>query len=248
MDLKLFLVSAILFSSSQLVFSQNASEEEAVKKVVRFETESSLKRDSVAWKDQFIQDEHTTRMVAGNGFIFNSIGWNNFGPIIIHFMKEDPKPSRFSHIEHSNFIIKISENLAWLAYDQRLSAPGNDSIPATQTREMRTLEKENQQWKIISLMSVDSLSYSSSSPQHMEDLLNATGYTFLSDNKINEAIEVFKLNVKLYPKAWNPYDSLGEAYALMGDKDLAIENYRKSIELNPDNEHGKEMLKKLEEE
>src|SRR5690606_30626249 len=128
------------------------------------------------------------------------------------------------------------------------SSPGNDSIPIMLTREFRTLIKDNKQWKISSLMTVDSLSYSPSSPEHIENLFNASGYNFLDNNKINEAIEVFTLNVKLYPTAWNTYDSLGEAYALAGNNDLAIENYKKSIELNPDNQHGKEMLKKLEEE
>ena len=63
--------------------------------------------------------------------------------------------------------------------------------------------------------------------------------------KTKEAIEVFKLDVDEYPKSWNVYDSLGEAYMKNGDKELAIQNYEKSIELNPDNENGKMMLKRL---
>ena len=39
---------------------------------------------------------------------------------------------------------------------------------------------------------------------------------------------------------------LGEGYMLMGQKDLAIANYKKSLELNPQNKNGREMLKKLE--
>ena len=58
----------------------------------------------------------------------------------------------------------------------------------------------------------------------------------LRDDKTNEAIEIFKLNV---------YDSLGEAYMKQGEKELAIENYQKSLELNPNNQNGKDMLKKL---
>jgi len=57
--------------------------------------------------------------------------------------------------------------------------------------------------------------------------------------------EIFKLNVKAFPEAFNPYDSLGEAYMLAGEKELAIKNYRKSIEINPDNENGRKMLEKL---
>ena len=41
------------------------------------------------------------------------------------------------------------------------------------------------------------------------------------------------------------YDSLGEAYAAAGKKELAIENYEKSLHLDPKNDNAKERLKKL---
>jgi len=44
--------------------------------------------------------------------------------------------------------------------------------------------------------------------------------------KVKEAIEVFKLNVEAYPESFNVYDSLGEAYMVNGDKDLAIQTIR----------------------
>jgi cytochrome c-type biogenesis protein CcmH/NrfG len=37
------------------------------------------------------------------------------------------------------------------------------------------------------------------------------------------------------------YDSLGEAYMKKGEKELAIANYQKSLELNPDNANGNDM-------
>ncbi len=52
--------------------------------------------------------------------------------------------------------------------------------------------------------------------------------------------------VKHSPNSWNTYDSLGEGYALAGDKKLAIKNYKKSLELNPENETGKKALAILE--
>jgi CubicO group peptidase (beta-lactamase class C family) len=65
--------------------------------------------------------------------------------------------------------------------------------------------------------------------------LNALGYQLLQMKRVAEAIEIFKLNVEAYPQAANTYDSLGEAYMTHGDKDLAITNYKKSLELNPQN-------------
>ena len=64
--------------------------------------------------------------------------------------------------------------------------------------------------------------------------LNLLGYYLLNDKKrIEDAIEIFKLNVKVYPKYANGYDSLAEAYMISGDKTLAIKNYAKSLELDP---------------
>jgi CubicO group peptidase (beta-lactamase class C family) len=76
--------------------------------------------------------------------------------------------------------------------------------------------------------------------------LNIFGYELMQDGKIDLAIEVFKLNAKLFPKVPNVWDSLGEAYMKNGDKSLAIENYKKVLELEPNNQHAKMMLDKLE--
>jgi CubicO group peptidase (beta-lactamase class C family) len=78
-----------------------------------------------------------------------------------------------------------------------------------------------------------------------ESRLNNIGYVLMRQRKLTEAIEIFKLNVEFYPNEWNVYDSLGEAYMNKGDKELAIANYKKSLELNPGNEGGARMLKKL---
>jgi tetratricopeptide (TPR) repeat protein len=78
-----------------------------------------------------------------------------------------------------------------------------------------------------------------------EQEINSLGYMLLRDDKIDDAIAIFKLNVAEHPKSWNVYDSLGEAYMKKGENELAIENYQKSLELNPNNENGKDMLKKL---
>lgn len=76
--------------------------------------------------------------------------------------------------------------------------------------------------------------------------MNQLGYILLQDGKITESVKVFKLNVELYPESFNVYDSYGEALAAAGDKENAIINYKRSIELDPNNEGGKQMLKKLE--
>lgn len=78
-----------------------------------------------------------------------------------------------------------------------------------------------------------------------EPLLNRLGYDLLRTQKVKEAIEIFKLNVEMFPQSANAYDSLGEAYMMNGDKELAIKNYEKSLELNPQNTKAVDTLKKL---
>ena len=78
-----------------------------------------------------------------------------------------------------------------------------------------------------------------------EPVLDRLGYDLLRSQKLKEAIEIFKLNVEMFPQAFNVYDSLGEAYMETGDKELAIKNYEKSLELNPQNTNAVNMLKKL---
>lgn len=79
-----------------------------------------------------------------------------------------------------------------------------------------------------------------------EDFINSCGYNQLRSKHLDNAIELFTQNIKLHPNSFNTYDSLGEAYMNAGNKALAISNYKKSLELNPHNNGGREMLKKLE--
>jgi len=78
-----------------------------------------------------------------------------------------------------------------------------------------------------------------------EGILNSIGYALMSKKELQKALEVFKLNVKEHPNAFNPYDSLGECYANLGDKENAIINYKKSVELNPLNQNGIDQIEKL---
>jgi tetratricopeptide (TPR) repeat protein len=75
--------------------------------------------------------------------------------------------------------------------------------------------------------------------------INELGYHLLHQDSNVLAIAVLKFNTWQYPQSANVYDSLGEAYYLDGRKDLAIQNYLKSLELNPKNQNARIMLNKL---
>ena len=77
-----------------------------------------------------------------------------------------------------------------------------------------------------------------------EDEVNAWGYTLMKQAQPKNALEIFKLNVSLYPQSANAYDSLAEVYADLGNRDLARKNYQRALALNPKNTAAAEYLKK----
>jgi tetratricopeptide (TPR) repeat protein len=71
--------------------------------------------------------------------------------------------------------------------------------------------------------------------------INGYGYQLLGAGKTDEAIAIFRKNVKDHPQSWNVYDSLGEAYDRKGDKKLAAENYRKAQTMVQDPDQKKRI-------
>jgi tetratricopeptide (TPR) repeat protein len=110
------------------------------------------------------------------------------------------------------------------AFRAELAKRGFDHALAT----ARELEKKDPQFRLAELE------------------LNEWGYALLQQERRRQAIEIFKLAVSLYPKSSNTYDSLAEAYQINGDKELAIKNYKRTLELNPKNANAVEHLKGLE--
>jgi hypothetical protein len=70
-------------------------------------------------------------------------------------------------------------------------------------------------------------------PNATEAEINVYGYQLINEGKHEKAIEVLAMNTKKYPNSANAWDSLGEAYALKGDKTNAIKNFKKSLTLSP---------------
>jgi CubicO group peptidase (beta-lactamase class C family) len=75
--------------------------------------------------------------------------------------------------------------------------------------------------------------------------LNGLGYYYLSKERFDLARGVFGLNVAAFPNSANAYDSYAEACMLDGRIDEAVQNYERSLELNPENANAVEMLKRL---
>jgi len=83
-------------------------------------------------------------------------------------------------------------------------------------------------------------------PATTEAALNQSGYQYSMENKLDEAIKIFKLNTALFPFSGNTWDSLAEMWLKKGDHEKAKVFYLKSLEFNPENEGARIKLKELE--
>jgi CubicO group peptidase (beta-lactamase class C family) len=79
-----------------------------------------------------------------------------------------------------------------------------------------------------------------------EPRLNTLGSMLLQRKRPADAIVIFTLNAAEYPNSGNAFDSLADAYEKDGQKQLAIETYRKAVRIDPKNQGSKDKLKALE--
>lgn len=215
-------------------FAQGA-DDEALKAAVLAETMAYYNRDLAAWQNGWLRDAHVTRTLIGVGDSATQTGWENVAAMGAKEIKANPAPIR-AQVAFENFTSRRDGNMAWVEYYQ-VTSWADTLGPPSKSRERRVLVRDNGTWKIASQITIPGDS--------LENQINGLGYRLLGDGKSSEAIEIFKTNVRLYPDSWNTYDSLGEAYAAAGQKELAIQNYEKSVQLNPKSGSGRAALETL---
>ena len=231
----------VVVCTSFCAFAQN-TDEQNIKTLLEKQAVAYHNRDFAGWASALRQDSKLARTFISNNSYVPVVGWDSSKAQAERHLELNPKPAKFKATRNFRNI-NIHGKMAWVDYDQviRFESDTFDYV----SHEIRLLTKENDEWRIANQVSINTASFNASKPAFIEENLNATGYALLAAKRLNDAVEVFRLNVKLFPNEWNPYDSLGEAYALLGNKKLAIENYEKSVKLNPNNNAGIAALSKL---
>jgi tetratricopeptide (TPR) repeat protein len=79
-----------------------------------------------------------------------------------------------------------------------------------------------------------------------QDKMDRLGSNLLYAGKSKEAVTVFQVNVKNHPQSDNAYKSLAESYLYLKEDDQAIRNYKRILELDPQNQNALRMLKFME--
>ncbi|MFD2933115.1 serine hydrolase [Spirosoma flavum] len=131
----------------------------------------------------------------------------------------------------------MCKNVLRILYDQPVQTPKKPVTDllrqSVMTESVATTRQKFGVWKADKGYSVN------------EGELNNLGYEFMRDGKLPESIAVFTLNAEAFPTSYNVYDSRGEAQMKAGNKVAAIQDYKKSVEINPKNADGFAMLKEL---
>ena len=181
----------------------------------------------------FKQNDKDVQMILHGG------GINGFTTLLVRFPQEQHLIVLLDNTG-TGYLDRLSQSIAKILYNQPYEQP-KMSIVATLEK---TITEKGIQAGIAQyrdLKANQAATYDFAEPE-----LNQLGYLLLRSGKQREAIEIFKLNVEAYPQAFNTYDSLGEAYAAVNERELAKQNYKKSVELNPNNTSAVAALKTLE--
>ena len=83
-------------------------------------------------------------------------------------------------------------------------------------------------------------------PARAEATVNTAGYVLMGAEMPTRAVEVFELNTRVFPEAFNTWDSLGEAHMELGHDEEAIRYYQRSLRLNPDNSNAETMIERIQ--
>jgi len=167
-------------------------------------------------------------------------GINGFNTVIVRMVNEKRLIVLLDNTERGEYLDKITLGLMSILYDQPYGSPKRLIAEVLQKTILETdLVSAIKQYRELKAGAT------AGDYDFGEMELNRLGYQLLQMQKVAEAIEIFKLNVEIYPQAFNTYDSLGEAYMVHGDKDLSIANYKKSLELNPKNTNATAKLASL---
>ena len=164
-------------------------------------------------------------------------GINGFNTTIVRMTNDKRLIVLLDNAEDGQYLGNITLGIMSVLYDQPYDMPRRSITDAI----MKTISEKDVASAIREYRALKA-SPAASEYDFGEMELNRLGYQLLQMKKVEDAIEIFKLNVEMYPQSANVYDSLGEAYVTHNDKELSIANYKKSLELDANNANAKSRL------
>jgi CubicO group peptidase (beta-lactamase class C family) len=158
-------------------------------------------------------------------------------------------------LEDENFVILLDNSRAGLR-GGLLDAIMNDIIgviydkPVTMPKPLPayalfdSMQKSNVQTAIAYYRSLKKTKQSNYNFKTIESDLNNLGDFLTSKKRLKEAIEIYQLNVEENPSSSDAYATYANALQMNGQKEAALKNFKKSLELNADNKYASDQIKK----
>ncbi len=219
-------------------------------------TEDLLRWDQALYTEKLVSQKSLDEMFTplknnyGYGWIiekkFNrkslahSGSFNGFSSFILRFPEERITILILSNSDETS-ATKIANNLAAIVFGEKYKLPLpkiSDVLAANIIK--KGINSSLQLYRELKKNETDKYDFS-------EKLLDGLGWDLIENKRFQDAIEIFKLVIQDFPQSANAYDSLGEAYLLAKHYELALDSFKKFLDLDKQNEHAKEMIKKVEE-
>ncbi len=168
-------------------------------------------------------------------------------------------PSEFVHIGNNEFVCRTDERRRRFVQDStgamtlRVFGPaGEDAISNLQ----RMKDDEHIPFESVlrgdrdaALKAYGAMQAANPNDEAVnEEALNMFGYQLMNTGKVEQAQDLFFINMSLYPKSANVYDSYAEACLKLGDKREALQNYKRALTMQPQNPNATRIVAELEKE
>lgn len=184
------------------------------------------------------QTDRKTTQVWHNGS--NNIFYADF----LRYIDENSVMIMLSNKSHPNFIhlnFEVSRMLFNPTYNPEIPAIDNQknrdfTNKIIETTEKYGIEKAKAHFR-----------KKKKSEQLLEFLMRNKGFEYLDNSKPEIAIQIFEMNVYVYPNSAKALQGLGEGYMETGKNELALKYFNESLKINPDNQFVKAMVKRLNE-
>lgn len=181
----------------------------------------------------------------GAGTMYTTIYDLNEGTIFLYFFRD------YQHVVKFNLNLELKKIDCCLAIPELFpeNKKGQDFL-----NNYNTINSSLDLYKSEDILS-DSIRYKNiTSILFTKDILlisrfankiNEIGNSWIEKNNYGAAISVFKISVKISPDSWITYSTLADAYLINKQENLALINYEKSIEINPDYLEGRNHIEQL---
>jgi tetratricopeptide (TPR) repeat protein len=234
-------LSVCLFAGLSLPITARSQEAEKQKiiDVITGEVDAWYAKDRAKWTDAIVHSSDVELTSASQDGYYRVRGFDSLvAPREQYFTT--PADPNVKRISKTDFHVNIKGSIAIVD----LTLRGDNLFGPFTGDQTILMEKQGKSWRILRQSTVLKTSYELREA-NIESGINTQGLKFMELKKFDEAIKVLTLNTQLFPNSWNTWDSLAEAYMQKGEAHIATGFFKKSIQLNANNSHAKEMVERM---